>query len=106
VFKGVMVRKVCSRMYIVCVQSVNVCSRIGMCAQGCGYMCSRMCIVCVRGLVYVLRDVHSLCSKCECVFKDWYMCSGMYIVCVQGLVYVFKDWYMCSRIGICAQGCT
>jgi hypothetical protein len=32
----------CSRMCIVCVQSVNVCSRIGICAQG---------------LVYVLRDV-------------------------------------------------
>jgi hypothetical protein len=88
--------------------------------------------MCAQGLVCVLRDVHSLCSKCECVFKDWYVCSRMYIVCVRGCD-VFEDWYMCSRmwvyvltdvhscaqsvnvcsrigmcsrIGICVQGCT
>jgi hypothetical protein len=61
-----------------------MCSRIGMCS----------------GMwVYVLTDVHSLCSKCECVLKDWYVCSGMCIVCVRGLVYVLRD------VGICAHGC-
>jgi hypothetical protein len=53
--------------------------------------------MCAHGLVYVFEDVHSLCSKCECVLKVVNVCSRM-CICVQSV-------NVCSRMCICVRGC-